>query len=96
MKLCKHEPHKIIDWVKDPKWSTDEILINVDAISKDIEHYIIKFSNESPSKKYGWFYMSGAVIRKCKTQPNGHGSVYVVPMSSRESFEPLKQCKHEY
>lgn len=94
MKLCKHSRHKVIDWIKDPKWSTDEILINVDAIDQNIEHYLFQFANESAKKKYGWFYMEGKVIRRHHKQRNGSGMVYVVPLSKRQEFEPIKVCEH--
>lgn len=93
MKLCKHEPHLVVDWILDPKWSTNEVLIDVDKVGKH-ENVLIRFANLSPQKKYGWFYMSGKMIRKHKTQPNGRGTVYVVPLSKREEFEPIKQCGH--
>lgn len=92
MKLCKHQPHKVIDDIWEPKWSTNEILIHVDKVPKEVEHYIIRFKNKSPRDKYGWFYLSGKVIRRYKKQPNGKGFVYCVPMSKRESFIPIKNC----
>ena len=95
MKLCKHQNYKLIDDIWEPKWSTDEVLINVDKVTEDTEHYLIKFTKKSPKNKYGWFYMSGKVIRSHKTQPNGTGHVYVVPMKARETFEPLDHCEHE-
>lgn len=95
MRLCKHDKHRVIDNIRSPKWSTDEILINVDRIHEDVEHYIIRFTDESPKNKYGWFYMSGKVIRRFHKQKNGAGMMYVVPMSRREEFEPLKECNHE-
>lgn len=94
MKLCKHEPHKVIDWIKSPKWSTDQVLINTQAVTDNIEHYLIQFTDDSPKRKYGWFYLSGNNIRRAKKQPNGRGEVYAVPMSLSEEFEPIKQCKH--
>lgn len=94
MTLCKHQKYKTITHIKSPKWSTDEILINVDAIHEDVEHYLIRFSDDSPQRKYGWFYMNGKVIRRFHTQPNGSGRVYVVPLSRREEFIPNKQCEH--
>ena len=94
--FCKHQRYKKIDWIKSPKWSTDEILINTEAVSPEIEHYLVQFTDESPKNKYGWFYMSGKVIRRHKTQPNGRGKVYVVPMSKREEFTPIKDCGHNY
>lgn len=96
MKLCKHQKHKVIDNIKGPKWSTDEILINVASVPEDVEHYIIQFSDESPRKKYGFFYMSGKMIRRFKQVPNGRGMMYVVPMGRREEFEPIKErCGHD-
>ncbi len=94
MILCKHQPHRVIDDIKDPKWSTDEILISVHKISPNIEHYIISFSNPSPQKKYGWFYMAGKDIRKCRTQANGRGTVYAVPMDKRQEFIANNKCEH--
>lgn len=94
MRLCRHDQYRVINWIKEPKYSTDEVLIRTDAIYKDVEHYLIKFSqcNQYPD----WFYMSGALIRKGKKQKNGRGEVYVVSMASRETFEPIKQCEHQF
>ena len=95
MKLCKHSSYRVLDHILDPKWSTKEILIEINKISPETEHYLIKFKNPSGAKKYGWFYMSGKMIRRHKQQSNGRGSVYVVPLSKREVFEPIKNCEHE-
>lgn len=92
--FCKHQKYKVIDWIKDPKWSTNEILISVDAIDPNTEHYLFRFANESPKKKYGWFYLEGKVIRRFHTQKNGGGMVYVVPLDRREDFTPLIKCEH--
>lgn len=96
MTLCKHQPHKGIDDIWEPKYSTKDILINVEKVPKDVEHFVIQFSKESPKKVYGWFYMSGKMIRRHKKQANGSGAVYVVPLSKREDFIPLKNCEHNY
>lgn len=94
MTLCKHQPHKVIDDIKDPKYSTNEILIATHKVLPHIEHYIIRFSSPGAEKDYGWFYMSGQMIRRHKTQRNGRGEVYVVPLSKREEFEPMNRCEH--
>lgn len=94
MKLCKHEPHKVIDDILAPKWSNKTIRINVEKVSPHIEHYIIQFVEDSPKKLYGWFYMSGKVIRRHKVLPNGAGKVYEVPLDKREEFEPDNNCIH--
>lgn len=95
IQFCKHKPHKIIDWVLSPKWSTDEILINVARIPENVNDYLVQFVDESPRKKYGWFYLDGKDIRKSKKQKNGHGEVYCVPMSKRQEWEAIKNCEHE-
>lgn len=92
--FCKHTSYKAITHIKSPKWSTQEILISTDAITPDIEHYVFQFSDESPRKKYGWFYLSGKSIRRHHTQKNGSGLVYVVPLSKREDFIPQTKCEH--
>ncbi len=93
MKLCKHATYKVIDDIWSPRYSTGDVLINVNKIMPNVEHYLIKFS-KAPSYP-DWLYFSGKEIRKCKTQKNGSGSVYVVRMSTAQSFEPLKQCEHD-
>lgn len=94
MKVCKHQVHRKIDWIREPKYSTDEILINVHAISSGIEHYFIKFKM---CKKYpDWFYMSRKVIQHSKTQPNGRGEVYVVPMQYAQPLEIIHPCEHDF
>lgn len=96
MTLCKHDSYKVIDWILEPKYSTQEILISTDAITTETEHYLIRFKKPSPQERYGWFYLSGAVIRRHKKKPNGRGSVYVVPLSKREEFIPNKECEHVF
>jgi hypothetical protein len=92
MKLCRHANYHIIDWVREPRYHDDSILINTGAIIPGVEHYIIKFTN---CNQYpDWFYMSGKVIRRHHTQANGSSNVYVVPMGKREAFEPIKNCTH--
>lgn len=93
-KLCKHQPHKVIDWILAPKYSNDTIRISVASVPETIEHYLIKFKDPSPAKQYGWFYMSGKMIRSQPKVPNGQGWVYEVPLSKREEFEPDYKCNH--
>jgi hypothetical protein len=92
MKLCKHELHKVIDDILEPKYSTDSVRINVKKVTDKVEHYLIRFvkSTDYPD----WFYMSGKLIRKHPVYPNGRGFVYEVPMSKRDTFEPIKNCEH--
>ena len=93
--LCKHDTYRTIDWIKSPKWSTNEILISKDKVSPAIDHYLVQFTDESPKKKYGWFYLDRETITNSPTQPNGRGQVYCVSLDKRQDFIPLKQCIHE-
>lgn len=93
--FCRHLPHKVINTIKAPKWSTDQILISVDKVPEHVNDYLIEFSDESPKKKYGWFYLDGKVIRRSSKQKNGNGMVYCVDMSRREEFTPINKCEHE-
>lgn len=93
--FCRHHPHKVIDDVKSPKWSTNQILINVNKVTDGTDDYLIIFSDESPKKKYGWFYLSGKDIRRSKTQQNGRGMVYAVDLNKREDFVPINKCEHQ-
>lgn len=71
------------------------ILIDVRKVSPKIEHYIIRFAKEAPKEKYGWFYLSGKVIRQHKKDSNGTIDVYCVPLTKREAFIPIKDCNCE-
>ncbi len=93
-KLCKHKVERVITDILDPKFSTDEVLIDTNDV-KDVENVVIRFKNEGSKKKYGWFYMSGKMIRRYRTQPNGRIMVYVVPLNKREEFTPIKDCNCE-
>ena len=92
MTLCKHQPHTVIDWIKEPKYSTREILIDKEAVDAGQEHLLIRFTN-TPSMP-DWFYMSRKMVRRHHTQPNGNKTVYVVPLGKREEFIQLKPCEH--
>lgn len=94
MKLCKHTPHAIIDNIREPKYSTDQCLINVAKVGQGIEHYLIKFTN--CTKYPDWFYFDYKTISKSKKQPNGRGEVYAVDMSKRQELEIIKKCDHSY
>ena len=93
--LCKHQVDRYITDIKAPKYSTNEILIDTDDV-KNVEHVLLQFSDVTPKTTYGWFYMSGKMIRRHRTQPNGRIQVYVVPLSKREEFEAIKNCEHSY
>ena len=90
--FCTHIPHKIIDDILEVKYSTDQVLIAIHKVPEHIEDVLIKFvkCNKYPD----WYWFSSKKIRKCKTQPNGRGQVYCVPMSYREDFVPIKKCEH--
>lgn len=92
--FCKHIPHIVIDEIREPKYSTNEVLINVNKINPYMEHYLIKFSL-CPSIK-DWFYLSGKTIRKSKKQKNGAGTMYAVSLNEREEFTPIINCEHQY
>jgi len=93
--FCRHTPHTIINWIKDPKWSTKEVLIDKDAVDVGEENVIVRFTNHSARQKYGWFHLTKSVIQKCPIQPNGRIKVYVVPLSKRKLFVPIKDCNCE-
>lgn len=92
MRFCKHQHYIVISDIKSPKWSTDEVLISKRKVTDKVEHYLLRFSDKSPKEKFGWFYLAGKDIRKCKTQINGAGEVYVVPMRRRQTWQPIKDC----
>lgn len=94
--FCRHTRHRTITKIFAPKYSTNEILINTLDIVPKIEHYLFQFSEETPKHTYGWFYLSGKIIRASKKQPNGRGEVYVVSLDKRENFNPLTECEHQY
>lgn len=92
MKFCKHQHYIVIDNIKSPKWSTDEVLINTKKVHDKVEHYLIRFTDKSPREKYGWMYFAGKDIRNAKTQINGNGLMYVVSMKKRQPWQPIKDC----
>lgn len=96
MRLCKHDSYKIVDWIKSPKWSSNEVLISTAAIHDDTENCLVRFTDPSPQKKYGWFYLSGKDVRSSPVRANGRGFVYAVPLDFREEFEPVLECEHIY
>lgn len=94
MKLCKHDIYRVIDHIYDPKYSTNQVLINRELIDPHIKHYILRFVSAGPRAKYGWFYLSHSDIVNSPTQPNGKGVMYAVDLSKREEFTPVKDCEH--
>lgn len=93
MKLCKHANYRTIDWIKAPRYHDNRVLIDESKITPKIEHYLIRFTDKGPRDKYGWFYMSGKVIRRYPTQRNGRIMVHAVPLTKMEKFVPDKECK---
>lgn len=93
VKLCKHDNYQLIDWIKTEKWSTDEVLINVTKVKKDVPNVLVKFTM---STNYpDWFHLKTKDILASPVQPNGGGRVYVTPMHKRNELELLKHCVHE-
>ena len=96
MKLCKHVPYVYIDHILDPKFSTNEILIDTRKIVDGVDNYIFQFSSPKSKERYGKFYIAGSVIRKSAKQKNGGIYVYAVDLNKREAFEQEKPCVHDY
>lgn len=90
--ICKHQSHVIIDNIWEPKWSTKEVLINVNFIKPKVEHYLIKFS-KTPSMP-GWYYLNLKQLLKAKRQPNGRGEMAVIKLSDLIEFKPIERCEH--
>lgn len=93
MELCKHQLHKVIDDIWEPKYSTGEVLIHVRKVPDKIEHFLVKFTR-APAYP-SWLYFSGKDIRKSRRQKNGNGEVYVVSMAKAQDFKPKEHCEHE-
>lgn len=89
--LCKHDNYKVIDNIWEPKYSTREVLINKDKVG-DTEHYLIKFQ-KAPSLP-DWYYLNRRDIVKRRTQRNGAGTMYCVPLNLLDDFKPVKTCEH--
>lgn len=92
-RLCRHTPHRTIDDIFAPKYSTNEVLINVNKIREGVDDYLIHFS-KAPSLP-GWFHVSRKDVVKQRIQGNGAGKCYVISMDLLEPFEPIKECEHE-
>lgn len=94
MTFCKHQTYNTIDWIKEPKYSTNEILINCARIPEHVEHFLVKFTDCKSIPN--WFYLSGKKIRKSPKQSNGRIQVYAVSLNHREEFTPLSPCSHDW
>ncbi len=92
MTLCPHDNYRKIDNIREPKYSTDQILISVGRVDKNTRHYLIKFTK--CAQYPDWFYMDYDTIHKSKRQPNGRGEVYAVNMSQRQEFIPNIRRKY--
>lgn len=93
MRLCKHDNYRVIDNIWAPKYSTWQVLINVNKVSDNVEHYLIKFT-KAPSMP-DWYYISREDITSGGQQPNGAGRVYTPSLSKLQPFTPDNHCEHE-
>lgn len=93
MNLCKHSSHKIIDDIWQPRYHDDAVLISKHKLGQKTEWYLIKFTKCNKYKD--WYLFKAKDIKKQKTQKNGNGEVYVVPMSLRVDFVANKTCEHD-
>lgn len=90
--LCKHEVHRVIDDIWQPRYHDRKVLINVNKIRPGIEHYLIKFS-KAPAYP-DWYYLNSKSIKKGATQKNGNGEMYIVSLDELEDFKPITECEH--
>lgn len=91
MRLCKHDIYKVVEvWA--PKYSTNQVLINVNKVSDKVDHYLVKFTKAPVLKD--WYYFSLHDIKKSSTQKNGAGNMYAVSMDKSQQFTPIKDCEH--
>lgn len=92
MTFCKHTPHTVINWIKAPKYSTNEVLIDKNTVDNAEENILLSFTDEIPRNKYGWLHFNRDDIRRYTTQKNGRIIVYMVPLTRGKPFKPLKEC----
>lgn len=90
--FCAHTPHIRITNIWEPRYSTKDVLVNVNKLKQGIEHYLIHF--EKAKSMPGWYYVSLRDLAKSPRQKNGYGTMLVVPLSKLEDFEPIKRCDH--
>ena len=92
MKICEHDSYTTIDWVKQPRYHDDCILISQEKVDRANDLLVIKFTE---CKKYpDWFVIEKRVAQRQKLQQNGRILVYAIPLSKREEFIGIKNCKH--
>lgn len=94
MQFCKHTAHKIIDDIWAPRYSTNDVLINVNNLKRSVDHYLIKFT-KAPSLP-GWYYVDLKTLAKCERQKNGAGAMIVCPLSKLEDFAAQNECEHQF
>lgn len=82
MKLDKHTQFKYFE-IWEPKYSNKTVLL---AKRKVGTHNKIIFT-KAPSMGTEPYYVSGAVVRKCKKTNNGAIDCYVVPLDKLEPLE---------
>jgi hypothetical protein len=93
-KYCEHDPITTITKVLEPRYHDKSILLSKETVDAASEILVIRFAKERPFKEYGWFVMKKDMVQKQPIQPNGRGFVYAVPLSKREEFIGIKNCKH--
>ena len=92
MKLCKHANYTTINWIKSPKWSTNEVLIDKREIDQAENLILLEFTDPSPQKKYGWLVFDKKTSQESKTQKNGRITVYCVMLSKAKRLEKVTDC----
>lgn len=94
MTLCEHDPYTKVTKVKEPRYHDKSILISQETVDNAQDYLLVRFANQKPFEEYGWFVIEKKVAQRQKLQQNGRILVYAIPLSKREEFIGVKNCKH--
>lgn len=96
MIACKHVPFGLVDWVWEPRYSTQDFIVDRRVKQFKTPYLKVRFSKVNDTNDWaGDWVISKAEAGRRKFNNNGR-QCYVIALDKLERLEIKAHCEHEY
>lgn len=94
--ICRHHQLVLLDRVFEPKYSTQEFIVDKGAVrNPKVKEFKVRFSEVNDTSEWaGDWYVHRNNITKYKTYVNNGRNCYAVPLSELKRIKLKEMCEH--
>lgn len=92
--ICKHTPLGLVDWIWEPRYSTNDFIVDKRVKNFKTDYLKIRFSRVNPTNEWaGDWIISKKEAGQRKFNNNGK-ECYVISLDKLKRIEYATNCEH--